>query len=95
MPVPKRKRSRSRRDKRFANKGIKARLFGGCSNCGEVVISHSVCKSCGYYKGRKVLATKGERAAKRDVVRKEQQAKVAARQPESIQAQVEQTEEKK
>jgi large subunit ribosomal protein L32 len=65
MPVPKRKRSRSRRDKRHANKGLKYRSLGGCANCNEPVQSHQACTSCGYYKGRKVLATKADRAVKR------------------------------
>lgn len=70
MPVPKRKRSRARRDKRFANKGIKARAFGACKNCTEPVAPHAVCKGCGYYGGRKVLTSKNERAVKRADERK-------------------------
>lgn len=65
MPVPKRKRSRARRDKRFANKGIKAKAFGSCSNCSEVIAPHAVCKNCGHYRGRKIMTTKTERATKR------------------------------
>jgi len=70
MPVPKRKRSRSRRDKRFANKGIKARGFGTCKNCSEPIAPHAICKNCGYYHGRKVITTKNERATKRADERK-------------------------
>ena len=29
-----------------------------CSNCGEPVLSHRVCPSCGFYKGAKVVVTK-------------------------------------
>lgn len=77
MPVPKRKRSRQRRDTRFANKGIKASAFSSCSQCQEVIMPHQVCKGCGFYRGRKVLATKAERAVKRVEVRssKERYAK--------------------
>lgn len=82
MPVPKRKRSKSRRDKRFANKGIKARAFGSCQNCTETVEPHAVCKSCGFYRGRKVLTTKSERSQKRGEERKERENKLAARAPE-------------
>ena len=70
MPVPKRKRSRSRRDKRFANKGIKVRAFAACPNCQEVVVPHTVCMACGHYKGVKILVTRSERAEKRNAVRK-------------------------
>lgn len=65
MPVPKRKRSKTRRDKRFANKGIKPKQIASCSHCKTAVAPHQVCKECGYYKGTKVLSTKVERAVKR------------------------------
>lgn len=78
MPVPKRKRSRARRDKRFANKGIKTSIFASCKQCNEPNLSHTVCASCGYYKGRKVMITRAERAVKRADVRKVHADKQAA-----------------
>lgn len=74
MPVPKRKRSRARRDKRFANKGLKVKSFSGCSNCDEPLLSHIACKNCGYYKGAKVMRTKEDRGTVRT---EERQAKEA------------------
>ncbi|MGA9530581.1 MAG: 50S ribosomal protein L32 [Candidatus Babeliales bacterium] len=65
MPVPKRKRSRARRDKRFANKGIKVTLFGRCKQCDQVLLPHQACLGCGYYKGAKVMDTKADRSVKR------------------------------
>ena len=65
MPVPKRKRSRARRDKRFANKGLYLGQFGLCPSCETPIVSHQACKACGFYKGRKVMITKDERAGKR------------------------------
>ncbi|HLJ31517.1 MAG TPA: 50S ribosomal protein L32 [Candidatus Babeliales bacterium] len=65
MPVPKRKRSRARRDSRFANKGIKVKAIAGCAQCNEPLIPHSACKKCGFYKGAKVLATKADRKVRR------------------------------
>jgi large subunit ribosomal protein L32 len=65
MPVPKRKRSRARRDSRFANKGIKVKAITGCSNCKEPIAPHTPCKECGFYKGAKVLVTKADRKVKR------------------------------
>lgn len=78
MPVPKRKRSRARRDKRFANKGVKVRSFASCSNCSEPKVPHAACAGCGYYRGRKVLNTKSERVVKRADALKEKQGKQAA-----------------
>ena len=65
MPVPKRKRSRARRDSRFANKGIQVKPFTTCKNCTVVTLPHQVCKNCGYYKGIKVVTTKAERTLRR------------------------------
>jgi len=77
MPVPKRKRSRARRDSRFANKGIKVKAIAGCPQCNDPVVPHAACKKCGFYKGSKVLVTKAERSVKRLSVRN---AKAAAKQ---------------
>lgn len=65
MPVPKRKRSRRRRDQRFANKGLKETAVVHCSNCNYSLVPHQACNSCGFYKGVKVLRTKTERGAVR------------------------------
>jgi large subunit ribosomal protein L32 len=70
MGVPKRKRSHQRRDKRFANKGLKMAAGTACQNCKEPVRMHAVCPNCGYYKGKKVLITKTERGMRREAERK-------------------------
>ncbi|HLW73351.1 MAG TPA: 50S ribosomal protein L32 [Candidatus Babeliales bacterium] len=69
MPVPKRKRSRARRDSRFANKGIKVKAIAGCLNCKDPIVPHTACKKCGFYKGVKILATKADRKVKRLAVK--------------------------
>jgi len=65
MPVPKRKRSRARRDSRFANKGIKVKAIASCLNCKDPIVPHTACQKCGFYKGVKVLVTKADRKVKR------------------------------
>lgn len=65
MPVPKRKTSKSRRDKRSANKGLAFRSVAECLTCQAPVNPHQVCHQCGYYKGVKVLQTKEDRQYKR------------------------------
>lgn len=76
MPVPKRKRSKSRRDKRFANKGLLEHAITRCKNCQEPLTPHQACKGCGFYKGAKVIATKSDRAVKRTETKsKEAQSK--------------------
>ena len=74
MPVPKRKRSRARRDSRFANKGMKVQSITKYSSCAAPLATHQACKNCGFYKGEKVLRTKHDRLIERAHVR---QAKVS------------------
>lgn len=83
MPVPKRKRSRARRDSRFANKFIKVKAIATCSNCNEATSAHQVCASCGYYKGRKIMATKKDRVTKRKEVHAARQATIKTAQTPS------------
>lgn len=82
MPVPKRKRSRARRDKRFANKGISVKAFAMCKTCKDPVpvMPHSACKACGHYKGVKVMTTKKDRAEKRGSNKKRMAQKAKAQQ---------------
>jgi len=77
MPVPKRKRSRRRRDKRFANKHVVVIEAATCPTCKEPRSSHQVCANCGHYKGVKVMVTKAERMVKRGASRKAQEARKA------------------
>ncbi len=74
MPVPKRKVSRARRNKRSANKGIKPAIVVSCQTCQAAVLPHQVCRDCGYYKGVKVLRTKSERAHERAQTRQTRKA---------------------
>ncbi len=78
MPVPKRKTSKARRDKRSANKHIRPQAVTACANCAHPISPHQACAECGFYKGKKVLRTKIERVLKRGEARqklKEKQVK--------------------
>lgn len=65
MPVPKRKRSRARRDSRFANKGMVMHTIVTCKNCEAPLLPHIICSTCGFYKGVKVMNTKIDRTINR------------------------------
>lgn len=54
-PLPKRKLSSGRRDRRRAHDALKARNLVTCPNCGEPCLPHRVCPKCGFYQGREVL----------------------------------------
>lgn len=56
MAVPKRKTSPSRKGMRRAHDALKPTNHGECGNCGEVKLPHHVCRACGYYDGRNVIA---------------------------------------
>lgn len=53
MPVPRRRRSKRRRDMQRTHKKLTAVDSGAkCSNCGALIPSHRICPECGQYKGR-------------------------------------------
>ena len=52
MPHPKRKISKSRRDKRRTHDKAIAPTVSSCSNCAAPVLYHRVCAECGYYRGK-------------------------------------------
>ncbi len=56
MAVPKTKQSKSRTNKRFANYKATAATLVECPHCHELKIAHRVCKNCGYYDGKEVVA---------------------------------------
>ena len=61
IPLPKRKVSKGRRDRRRAHDALKARNLTTCTNCGSMRLPHTVCPECGYYKGREVIEVSKEK----------------------------------
>jgi large subunit ribosomal protein L32 len=55
-PLPKRKISKGRRDRRRAHDALTSKALVQCTNCGETRLPHKVCPSCGFYKGREVVS---------------------------------------
>jgi len=55
MAVPKKKHTKSRRDKRRANIFLKAPTLTACPKCRKPVLPHTACFNCGYYKGIEVM----------------------------------------
>ncbi|NQU29277.1 MAG: 50S ribosomal protein L32 [Anaerolineae bacterium] len=60
-PLPKRKISKGRRDRRRAHDFLKPRNLTTCSNCGSMRLPHTVCANCGFYKGREVIEVSKEK----------------------------------
>ncbi|MBI3332669.1 MAG: 50S ribosomal protein L32 [Candidatus Omnitrophica bacterium] len=61
MPLPKRRFSRARRDKRRLQDNLKLPSFTRCGHCGASIVSHRVCPLCGYYRGRQVVPVEAEK----------------------------------
>lgn len=55
MPQPKRKMSKSRRDKRRTHYKATPTQTGVCPQCGAAKPTHAACPDCGYYNGRKII----------------------------------------
>lgn len=57
MAVPKRRTSKSKRDKRRASAQVlKKATVTECPQCHETKLPHRVCPSCGFYKNREAIA---------------------------------------
>ncbi len=56
MALPKKKISKSRRDKRRSHHALTPVGSIECANCGERKLPHHVCKACGHYDGREIVA---------------------------------------
>ncbi len=59
-PLPKRKVSRSRRNRRRAHDSLSLRHLVRCDNCNEYKPAHLVCPNCGTYKGHQVIEVEEE-----------------------------------
>ncbi|MCM8766103.1 MAG: 50S ribosomal protein L32 [Candidatus Omnitrophica bacterium] len=61
MALPKRKFSKSRRDKRRTHWKLSSPNLIACPECGKWKLPHRVCPYCGYYRGRQVLVIEKEK----------------------------------
>jgi large subunit ribosomal protein L32 len=55
MAVPKKRQSRTRRDKRRANHKAPVATINECPRCHSPRLPHRVCPTCGTYAGREVI----------------------------------------
>lgn len=59
-PLPKRKVSKSRRDRRRAHDALTLKHLVECVSCGEYHIAHRVCPKCGAYRGEQVIEVESD-----------------------------------
>ena len=56
MPVPKKKTSKSRRNRRRAHDKLAPKhAVRSCPQCNEPSAMHRVCNACGFYQGKEVV----------------------------------------
>lgn len=55
---PKKRHSRQRQGKRRAHIKLTLPEITTCQNCGAKHASHTVCPTCGFYKGTQIIAKK-------------------------------------
>jgi len=55
MPVPAKRRSRSKKRRGWAHAAIQKHLLVACGQCKRMVNPHVACPFCGSYKGRAVV----------------------------------------
>ena len=58
MAVPKKKKSKSKRDKRRTHDRVRLPNIATCPECQEPILPHHVCTECGAYRGRSIIKTK-------------------------------------
>lgn len=59
-PLPKRKISKSRRNRRRAHDSLSLNHLVVCETCGEYHVAHRVCPKCGSYRGEEVIEVDDE-----------------------------------
>ena len=63
MALPKRKHSKSRRDKSRTHWKLSVPSLTKCPQCAQPVLPHHACTHCGYYRGRQVILVREKKAS--------------------------------
>lgn len=88
MAVPKKRTGHSAQGHRRSNWKATKPETTKCPNCGETVLTHTVCTSCGYYKGEPVRLKDKEAAAVTEKPAKKAAKKAEAPKAEEVKAEV-------
>jgi large subunit ribosomal protein L32 len=64
-PLPKRKLSKGRRDRRRSHLALTAGNLTSCPNCHKPRLPHHVCPHCGYYEGEQIFVVEAKKPSKR------------------------------
>jgi large subunit ribosomal protein L32 len=72
MAVPRHSHTRSKVGKTRMHKNIKRVVLNVCPKCKKPILSHTVCKNCGYYKGVEVVNVLAELTKKEKKIREKE-----------------------
>ena len=84
MATPKSRGTKSKRDKRRLHIFLKESTLSKCPKCGKLILPHTVCSFCGYYKGRVVIDVLSK-LTKKERKKKEKEIKTKEKKEEDIQ----------
>jgi len=62
MPVPKKRHSNTRTNRRRANWKVEKINYGLCPSCGSPILTHRACPNCGSYQGRVAITIKEKKS---------------------------------
>jgi len=79
MAVPKKRTTKSRRDKRRMHIYLRPPVLSVCPKCGKEVRPHTLCQNCGYYKGKEIIDVLSKLTKKE---RKKREKEMAAKERE-------------
>lgn len=60
MAVPKKRTTKSRRDKRRLHIFLKKPSLVKCKKCGKLILPHTLCSFCGYYREKEIIDVLGK-----------------------------------
>ncbi|MBI2062114.1 MAG: 50S ribosomal protein L32 [Candidatus Yanofskybacteria bacterium] len=66
MAVPRHHMAKGKQLRRRSHLALKPKNLARCSHCGKMIMSHIVCKFCGYYKGKEVVNVLAKELKKRE-----------------------------
>ena len=72
MAVPRHKHTRAKVGKTRMHKHIKHSVLNVCPKCKKPILSHTVCKNCGFYKGKEVINVLADLTKKEKKVREKE-----------------------
>ncbi|MEK7525543.1 MAG: 50S ribosomal protein L32 [Patescibacteria group bacterium] len=74
MAVPRHHMAKGKQGRRRSHLALKASKLSVCTHCKKPISSHTVCKFCGYYKGRQVIDVLGKAMKKQEKRKQRQQS---------------------